>query len=129
MKIINLLKTEPALVAGLVQALLSLLIGAGIHLTVVQSGSILAVVSAASGLIVAIAVREVAAATLTGLLSAVGTLLLTFGVHHVTAGLITEVNALIVAAFALIVRMHLTPKAHLPQRGSTPASGHYPRTT
>lgn len=57
-RFLNLLKTEPALIMAFAQALLSLLIGAGLHLTATQTGAILAVVSAAAGLAVAIAVRE-----------------------------------------------------------------------
>lgn len=107
-KILNVLRTEPALILALAQALLSLLVGAGLNLTPTQTGAILAVVSAASGLVVAIAVKEIAAPVLVGFSTAVGTLLITFNVPHVSSGLVSAVNGVIVALVALILRGNVT---------------------
>lgn len=110
---LRFLRTEPALIMGLVTTLLGLLMSAGIHLSTDKTGVIEAVVSAALGLIVAAATWPFAVGAVTGLIGAVGTLLLTFGVHHVSAGEVSAVNAFVVAILAVIMRMHITPVASL----------------
>ena len=52
-------------------------------------------------------------AALTGLVAAVVTLLIAFGVPHVQPGVVATLNAAIIAVFALIVRIHVTPLATL----------------
>jgi membrane-bound ClpP family serine protease len=105
---VNVIKNEPALISGVVQSLLALLVGLGLHLTTDQTGAILAVVAAVLGLVAAAATRPFHVAALTGVVSAVIPLLLAFGVHASTAD-ISTVNAVIVAVFALLVRMHVSP--------------------
>ena len=107
----KLVKTEPALFVGLVQTALALLVSTGLHLTAAQAGSIEAAAAAALGLVVAASTRPFQVAALTGLISALGTLVTTFGLHHVTPGQVSAVNAFVVAILALILRSHLTPKA------------------
>lgn len=48
----NLLKSEPALVAGVVAAVLALVVSFGVHLSTEQVGAIMAVVSAVLAIIV-----------------------------------------------------------------------------
>lgn len=122
-KFVNFLRSEPALILAFVQAGLSLLIGAGLHLTVTQAGSIEAAVAAAAGLVVAVSVKPFAVASLTGLIAAAGTLLITFGVQHVSAGLVSEVNAVVVAVLALLIRGNVTANANLPSRTLTAPAG------
>lgn len=112
-KLVTFLRTEPALTAAFVQALLALLIGVGLNLTQHETGAIEAAVAAAVGLAVAVAVHKFSVAALTGFLAAIGTLLIAFGVPHVSSGLVSLVNGLVVAAFALVLRMNVTPKVSL----------------
>ena len=111
-RIIQLAKTEPALVVGLAQAVLAVLAASGLHFTTDQSGAILGATTAVLGLITAASTRPFAVASLTGLLTALGTLALAYGAH-MPGGAVASVNALVVAFAALIVRGHVSPVASL----------------
>lgn len=112
-RFIVIVKTEPALIVGVVQAVLALLAGTVLTLTAGQTGAVLSVTTAALALVAAIATRPFQVAALTGLVTAVVTLLITFGVPHVQAGTVATLNAAIVAVFALVLRLHVTPLATL----------------
>jgi hypothetical protein len=112
---LNLIKTEPALVTGVVQAVLALLAGTVVTLTATQAGAILAVTTAILALVAAIATRPFQVAALTGLTTSLVTLLIAFGVPHVDAGTVSTLNAAITAVAALIVRLHVTPVVSLPK--------------
>lgn len=111
--LLTLIKTEPALVTGVVQAVIGVVVAFGVTLTTGQSGAVLAVTTALLALIAAVATRPFQVAALTGFGTAVGTLLLAFGVPHVTPGAVAAVNALVTVMAALIVRVHVTPVATL----------------
>lgn len=113
-RIIAIAKNEPAAVVAVVQTLLALIVQFGFTLTPAETGGILAATAAALGLIAAIATRPFAPAAVTGLLTALGTVLVAFGVPHVTSGMVSGLNALILALFALTaVRPQVTPLAKI----------------
>ena len=113
-RIVSIAKNEPAAVVAVVQTLIALLVQFGFTLTPAETGGILAATSAALGLIAAIATRPFVPAAATGLLTALGTVLVAFGVPHVSSGMVSGLNALILAVFALAaVRPQVTPVATL----------------
>jgi hypothetical protein len=59
----------------------------------------------------AAAVDKVTPVLFTGLLTAVGTLIMAFGVPHVTGGLVSAVNALLAIVLASLLREKVTPVA------------------
>jgi hypothetical protein len=111
--ILVLIKTEPALITGTVQAVLALLAGTVITFTASETGAILAVTTAVLALIAAAATRPFQVSALTGFVSAAVTLLIAFGVPGVQPGIVSTLNAVIVAVVMLIVRLHVTPVATL----------------
>lgn len=114
-----IVKTEPALVTGAIQAVLALLIATGANLTAAQSGAILAVTTVALAVIAALtAARPAQVPALTGLVTTVVTLLAAFGVNHVQPGVVGTINAAIVAIMALVLRQHVTPVATLKAQAS-----------
>jgi len=113
-RIVSIAKNEPAAVVAVVQTLIALLVQFGFTLTPAETGGILAATAAALGLIAAIATRPFVPAAATGLLTALGTVLVAFGVPHVSSGMVSGLNALILAVFALAaVRPQVTPVATL----------------
>lgn len=110
---LTIVKTEPALITGAVQAILALLITTGASLTAAESGAILAVTTAALGAVAAATARPVQVPALTGLISAVVTLLAAFGVSHIQPGTVGTINGAVVAIMALVERQHVTPVATL----------------
>ncbi len=113
---LTIIKSEPALITGAVQAILALVIAVGVNLTAVQSGSILAATTAGLAAIAAMATRPVQVPALTGLITAVVTLLAAFGVNRIQPGVVTTLNGVIVAIMALALRQHVTPVVTLNAR-------------
>lgn len=113
-RIVSIAKNEPAAVVAVVQTLIALVVQFGFTLTAAETGGILAATAAALGLIAAVATRPFAPSAATGLLTALGTVLVAFGVPHVTGGMVSGLNALVLAGFALTaVRPQVTPVATL----------------
>lgn len=113
-RLLELARTEPAAVTAIVQALIGLVVQFGFTLTAAETGSLLAATTAGLAVIAAAATRPFQVSALTGLLTALGTLLLAFGVPHVQAGMVTAVNAVVVGAFAFLgTRPQVTPVAKL----------------
>lgn len=112
---LRIIKTEPALAAGVVQAVISLAVGLGLHLTAGQTGALEAATSAVLAAVVAFSARPVQVSAFTGALAAVGTVLVAFGVPHVTGGSVSSLNAVLVAVLALVLRGHVTPVANAPK--------------
>ena len=112
-KLLNLVKTEPAMITAAVQALIALVVSLGYSLSAGQTGAIVAVTTAVLALITAAAARPFQVSALTGLVSAVVTLLLAFGVHGIQPSFVSTFNAAIVAVLALVLRSHVTPVATL----------------
>ena len=106
--VVRYVKTEPVLAAAAAQAVLSLLLGLGLSLTAGQAGAVEATASAGLGAAVALGVRPVSVPAFTGLACAVVTLLVAFGVGHVTAGDVSAASAAVAAGLALF-RSHVTP--------------------
>jgi hypothetical protein len=120
-RIVNTIRTEPVLITGLVQSLLALVVGLGFSLTAGQTGALEAVTTAVLALVAAVSVRPFPVAALTGALSAVATVLIAFGVPHVTTGEVSSLNAVVVAVLSLVLRIHVTPTASLaPQPAPAP---------
>lgn len=111
--ILNLVRTEPAMITSAVQAVIGVIATFGFTLTPGREGAILAATTAALGLTAAAATRPFQVSALTGLTSAVVTLLLAFGVHGIQPSLVASLNASITAVSLLIVRGHVTPVANL----------------
>jgi hypothetical protein len=111
-RILNLIKTEPALITGALQTLVALLVTLGWHLTTDQTSALLAVTTGVLALVSAASARPFQVSALTGLVAAVVTLLVAFGAH-VQPGLVGTLNAAIVAVLALVLRAHVTPVASL----------------
>ena len=109
-RFVNLLRTEPVLMAGALQAILSLLISLGLNLTAGQAGAIEAATTAVLGVVVAWNVRPLQVPALTSAVGAIVTLLVAFGVPGVQAGSVSAFNAALVAVLMLF-RGHVTPLA------------------
>jgi hypothetical protein len=109
----RLLSLEPVLSAGTVQAVLALVVALGFTLRPGVTGAIEAAAAALGALIAAAAVDKATPVLYTGLLTAVGTLLIAFGVHGVSSGLVSAVNAVLAIVLASLLREKVTPKAAL----------------
>jgi hypothetical protein len=105
----KLISLEPVLSASTVQAVLALIIAVGVHLSPAVTGGIEAVAAALLALIIAASVDKVTPALWTGLVTALGTLLIAFGVHHVSAGEVSAVNAVLAIVLASLLREKVTP--------------------
>jgi ABC-type branched-subunit amino acid transport system permease subunit len=120
MKFLAFLRTEPVVITGLVQSLLALGVGLGLSLTAGQTGAVEAASAALLALGAAIAVRPFPVAALTGAVTAVVTVLVAFGVPHISTGEVSSVNAVIVAVLSLVLRGHVTPTVTLAARRPAP---------
>lgn len=100
----------PALFGALAQAVLALVVAAGLHLTTNQTGVILACVTAGVGLVVGLLTSEFSVALLTGFVNAVITAGLAFGIHGITSSTVSMVDALIVAIGAFFIHSQVSPK-------------------
>lgn len=122
--IIKALKSEPVAVTGAVQALVALLVSLGLHLSTDQTGAVLTVTTALLALLAAVSARPFAVSALTGLMSAVGTAAVAFGVHGISSGLVSAVNAALVAVLSLVLRGHVSPVSSPPNMVTLVAAGH-----
>lgn len=118
--LLSLVKTEPALIASAVQALLGVIVAFGGALTSGQVAAILAVSAAILTAVTAAATRPLQVAAFTGLVTAAGVLVASFGVH-LGSGEVAAVNFLITAVFALLTRAQVTPVATLNAAKPQPA--------
>lgn len=114
--LLNIIKTEPVLLTGLVQTLLAFAVGTGWHLTTAEGAGIIAATTAILALVAAVATRPFQVPALTGAVTAVVTLLVAFGVPHIQLGDVATLNAVIVAVMALVLRLHTTPVATLQEQ-------------
>jgi hypothetical protein len=108
------IRNEPALVTGVIQAALSLAVTLGLDLTAGQTGALEAAAAGVAAIIVAASTRPVAPPILAGGLTAILTCLVAFGIPHVTAASVSEVNVLALAVLAIVLRVHQTPVAPAP---------------
>ena len=116
--IMNIIKTEPALITGAIQTVLAMLAGTVLTLTASQTGAVLAGTTAALALAAAVASRPFQVAALTGFVAAVVTVLIAFGVPHVQPGIVSTLNAALVAVMALVLRGHVTPVATMAKQAA-----------
>jgi hypothetical protein len=112
----KLISLEPVLSASTVQAVLALVIAVGVHLSPGVTGGIEAVAAALLALITAASVDKVTPALWTGLVTALGTLVVAFGVHHVNAGDVSAVNVVLAIVLASLLREKVTPLARTAKR-------------
>ena len=112
----KLISLEPVLSASTVQAVLALVFAVGVHLSPAVTGGIEAVAAALLALITAASVDKVTPALWTGLVTALGTLLVAFGVHHVNAGDVSAVNVVLAVVLASLLREKVTPLARTVKR-------------
>lgn len=110
---LNMIKTEPAMIVAVVQTVIGVIVSLGFGLSADATAAILAFTTALLAFIPAVLARPVQVSALTGLVSAGVTLLLAFGVHGIQPGLVSSLNAAIVALMAIVLRGHLTPVASI----------------
>lgn len=107
------IKTEPALFVGFLQALIGLGVALGVvRFTENQTGSILAVVTAALSLLLGLSVRPFAWPLITGVVQAGVTLALAFG-FDISSTTQASIYALVAAAIAIFNRQAVTPETKL----------------
>lgn len=119
--LLNLIKTEPAMIAAVVQAVIGLSAAVGLNLTAAQTGSILAATTAMLAVVPAVLARPIKVTAFTGVLSSVVTVLVAFGVRDIQPGFVTSANAVIVAVMAIVLWGHLTPNALAKARAAAAA--------
>lgn len=108
-----LLKAEPAVFSGLVQAAIAIGTSLGLNLTAAEQGVLLAATTAGLTLLVAAVTRPFPVSALTGFATALGTALIAFGVPHVTPGAVSSVNAFAGILVTILVSIRVTPVATL----------------
>lgn len=112
-KFVAKLKEEPTILVQATQALLGLLVAVDlVGFTEAQTGAVLAVVAAASGLFIALTVRPFAWATITGLVQAGVMLLAEFGLELSEQQVGAAYTA--VSVLGMILRQFVTPEVKLP---------------
>ncbi|MGH9247994.1 MAG: hypothetical protein ACRD0W_00515 [Acidimicrobiales bacterium] len=114
------IKTEPALLVGLAQAVLGLLVVTGVVIfTEDQTGTVLGIVSAVLSLILGLSVRPFSWPLVTGVVQAGIMLLLAFGVN-ISSTTQASIYAVLAALVAIVNRQNVTPETKLspvPLRG------------
>lgn len=112
-KLLNLIRTEPALFTSTMQAVLGIVAAFGIGFTADQTAGILAVTAALLAAVTAAVTRPVHPAAFTGLVTAAAVLVAAYGIH-LPANLVGSVNFLLTTGFAMFgVRPQVTPVATL----------------
>lgn len=112
-KFVAKLKEEPTVLVQAAQAVLGLLVALNVvGFTEAQTGAVLAVVAAASGLIIAQSVRPFAWATVTGLVQAGVVALAEFG-FELTEQQVGAVY-MSVSVIGMVLRQFVTPEVKLP---------------
>ena len=114
----------PFLSAAFVQAALSLVVALGFSLSAGQTGAIEAVAAAVLALLTAVAAKTVTVPLVVGAITAAGSLLVAFGVPHVSTGTVAAVAAL-VAAF-LGSSMHVAHRVEAVHRTLAIRAGESP---
>lgn len=109
MKAIPIFGREPALIIGLIGALVTW--AAGLGLDFLDAGQAVAVTTAVTGLIIAATTRPVAPALYVAAVAALGALFAEYGLNWSDAA-ITGLGGIILAGFALFgIRPQVTPAA------------------
>lgn len=109
-KVTTWLKTELPLVSGGTQGLVALLITVG-GLSAKQAGVVEAAIAAVLAVVVAAGTKHFTAAGIAGAVQAIGVLLVTFKVAHVSAGTVSAADAFVAAILALLVKQHIIATA------------------
>lgn len=110
----NRIKTEPALLNQLIQAVLGLLVATGaITLSDTQTGAILGAVTAGMGLVLAVAVRPFKWTAITTVVQAAVILVTSFGLE-LSSATVAGIYAVTAALGAILVRQTSTPETKLP---------------
>lgn len=105
--------SEPALILGVISAVLSLGTALGIPgLSAGQVALIVAAINAVFGVATAVVTRPIAPAVFLTLVSAVAALVAGYGLH-VSPAVVGGVDALVLAGLALLTRAQVTPLAKL----------------
>jgi hypothetical protein len=102
-RLVTLAKTDPALVMSVVQSALAAAVTLGFSLSAAKTGAIEGAVTAALGLIVAAYTRPFRTGAATALVSAAGTVLLSWKVPGISPGLVSVVNVLATGLLMLAV--------------------------
>lgn len=120
---------EPALVLGVISAVLSLLVTLGVgDLTTDQAGWVVAVVSGAFAVATAVMTRPIAPAVFTGFVTVLAACLSAFH-YNVAPETVGAVNGVLLAALTLLTRGQVSPassaaEARLTRAGSGTGGGY-----
>lgn len=107
-------RREPALLAGVLTAVLSLLVSLHFRgLTSDQAALIVAAITAVGGSVIALFTRPIAPGLATAAIAAVAALFAGFG-YHWDPAVVGGVGAVFAAVLAFIARNHVTPVAAVP---------------
>lgn len=109
---VRLFGFDPALLTGMLGALVSVVVALGVPLSTSQVGYINAAIAAVVALIIAVQVHPFPVPVLTGFLGALFDVALAFGWNGDPA-VLGAINAAIVAIFAMFTRTQVVPKARL----------------
>lgn len=116
------LSLYPFLSAGTAQAALALAVALGLHLTAAQTGAAEAAAAAILALWVARAARPVPVPLLTGALTAIGALLVSFRVPHVDSGEVSAAVAFLAAILSGVGHLAATPALTLREQAKRRAA-------
>jgi hypothetical protein len=106
-----LIRFEPLLSTSAVQTILALVVALGWKPSPGVTGAILAVAAAVLALIAAAQADTVTPALWTGLVTAALTLVVAFGVPHITTGFVSAFSAVLAIVLGAVMRGQTTTKA------------------
>lgn len=111
------MKMSWALVMAAIAAVLNWLVGFNWPaLTATQAGWIVAAISAAAAVVVALKTRPIAPTVFTGLISALAGLLAAYGLHFSQQSVATF-STMVLAILSLVLHGQISPTAHAPYTG------------
>lgn len=102
-RLVSVIRTDPAAVQTAVQAAMGLVVSLGFALSARETGAIEGAVTAGLSLLVAIYTRPFRYATVTGFVSAAGTVLIAFRVPHITPGAVSAFNTVVTGFLMMTV--------------------------
>lgn len=121
-RLVSAVRANPALFSGGAQVLLGLIVASGFHLTPLQSAIVQGAGGVLSAVVVAFLARPVAPSAYAGIVTAIGSLLIAYGVPHVTGPVVSMAAGLVAALVAFILHGHVSPAKPKPVPVPAPAA-------
>jgi len=118
-QLLNLIRTEPAVILFGVNTAVALAVSWGWHLTADQTGAITVITTAVLSILTAVLVREVSLPVIKGGLTSVLIALGAFHLHF-SPSAIGSTTAAVSIVLGLLLRQNLTPLAKLPAKTPAP---------